>query len=64
MLAHAGAIAAATDLPVSADLESGFGDSPRTVAETIRLAGRRGWPAARSRIPRSAGGIPSPSIGR
>ena len=37
MLAHLGAIAAATDLPVSADLENGFGDDPKTVAETIRL---------------------------
>ncbi|MEO5845406.1 MAG: isocitrate lyase/phosphoenolpyruvate mutase family protein [Caldimonas sp.] len=41
-LAHASAIAAATDLPVSADLENGFGDSPGEVAETIRLAGATG----------------------
>ena len=41
-LAHARAIAAATDLPVSADLENGFGDSPAHVAETIRLAGATG----------------------
>jgi 2-methylisocitrate lyase-like PEP mutase family enzyme len=41
-LAHARAIAAATELPVSADLESGFGDSPAAVAETIRLAGATG----------------------
>jgi 2-methylisocitrate lyase-like PEP mutase family enzyme len=33
------AIAAATDLPLSADLEKGFGDSPEAAAETIRLAG-------------------------
>src|SRR6058998_621054 len=38
-LAHCGAIAAATDLPVSADLEKGFGDTPEAAAETIRLAG-------------------------
>jgi 2-methylisocitrate lyase-like PEP mutase family enzyme len=38
LLAHVSAIAAATDLPVSADLENGFGDSPGTVAETIRMA--------------------------
>jgi 2-methylisocitrate lyase-like PEP mutase family enzyme len=38
MLAHVAQIAAATDLPVSADLENGFGDDPKTVAETIRLA--------------------------
>jgi len=36
------AIVAATDLPVSADLENGFGDSPETVAETIRLAAATG----------------------
>ena len=41
-LAHASAIAAATDLPVSADLENGFGDAPEHVAETIRLAGATG----------------------
>lgn len=35
---HVGAIVSATDLPVSADLENGFGDSPETVAETFRLA--------------------------
>ena len=37
-LAHARAIVGATDLPVSADLENGFGDAPDIVAETIRLA--------------------------
>ena len=37
-LAHCGAIAAATDLPVSADLERGYFDEPAAVAETIRLA--------------------------
>ena len=37
-LAQARAIALATDLPVSADLEKGFGDTPADVAETIRLA--------------------------
>jgi 2-methylisocitrate lyase-like PEP mutase family enzyme len=41
-IAHAAAIAAATDLPVSADLENGFGDDPRTVAETIRMAAAAG----------------------
>jgi 2-methylisocitrate lyase-like PEP mutase family enzyme len=41
-LAHAAAIASATDLPVSADLEYGFGDSPAAVAETIRRAGDTG----------------------
>jgi len=37
-LAHARAIVAAVDLPVSADLEKGFGDAPEAAAETIRLA--------------------------
>lgn len=37
-LAQARAIALATDLPVSADLEKGFGDAPEAVAETIRQA--------------------------
>ncbi|MGH7388634.1 MAG: isocitrate lyase/PEP mutase family protein [Candidatus Rokuibacteriota bacterium] len=37
-LAHARAIVEATDLPVSADLEKGFGDAPPAAAETIRLA--------------------------
>src|SRR5256885_1642203 len=35
-MAHARLIVDATDLPVSADLEKGFGDDPETVAETIR----------------------------
>lgn len=38
VLAYAGAIAAATDLPVSADLQNGFGETPETCAETIRMA--------------------------
>ena len=38
-LANAKAIADATTLPVAADLENGFGDSPQAAAETIRLAG-------------------------
>lgn len=41
-IAMAGMIAAATDLPVSADLENGFGDSASYVAETIRMAGAAG----------------------
>ncbi len=41
-LANAAAIVAATDLPVSADLENGFGDAPETVAETIRLSAETG----------------------
>jgi 2-methylisocitrate lyase-like PEP mutase family enzyme len=41
-LAHARVIVEATDCPVSDDLEKGFGDSPETVAETIRLAAAAG----------------------
>jgi 2-methylisocitrate lyase-like PEP mutase family enzyme len=41
-LAHARVIVEATDLPVSADLEKGFGDAPDIVAETIRLAAEVG----------------------
>jgi 2-methylisocitrate lyase-like PEP mutase family enzyme len=42
VLAHAVEIVAATDLPVSADLEGGFGNDPETVAETFRLAAAAG----------------------
>lgn len=42
MLAHVRDIVSATDLPVSADLESGFGDAPERIAETIRLAAESG----------------------
>ena len=38
-LANARAIVDATDLPVAADLENGYGDAPEAAAETIRLAG-------------------------
>lgn len=38
ILANAHEIVEATDLPVSADLEDGFGDAPETCAETITLA--------------------------
>jgi len=38
-LANARAIVDATDLPVAADLENGYGHTPEAAAETIRLAG-------------------------
>jgi 2-methylisocitrate lyase-like PEP mutase family enzyme len=41
-LTNAAAIASATSLPVSADLENGYGDAPEIVAETIKLAGESG----------------------
>jgi 2-methylisocitrate lyase-like PEP mutase family enzyme len=41
-LAGASSIASAANLPVSADLENGFGDAPEVAAETIRLAAAAG----------------------
>lgn len=41
-LVHARAAAAAVDIPVSADLENGFGHAPAYVAETVRLAAETG----------------------
>jgi 2-methylisocitrate lyase-like PEP mutase family enzyme len=41
-LANARAIVDATSLPVAADLENGYGDSPEAAAETIRLAAESG----------------------
>ena len=41
-LENARAIAAATDLPVAADLENGYGDAPEDAAKTIRLAAEAG----------------------
>jgi 2-methylisocitrate lyase-like PEP mutase family enzyme len=42
MMTHVSAITSATELPVSADLENGFGDSPEIVAETVKLAAAAG----------------------
>jgi 2-methylisocitrate lyase-like PEP mutase family enzyme len=42
MLAHVAAIASATDLPVSADLENGYGEEPDIVAATIARAADAG----------------------
>jgi len=42
MIAHVAQIVSATDLPVSADLQNGFGDDPETVAQTIRMAAAAG----------------------
>jgi 2-methylisocitrate lyase-like PEP mutase family enzyme len=42
MIKHVRDIAAATNLPVSADLENGFGDDPEAAAETINLAAQAG----------------------
>jgi 2-methylisocitrate lyase-like PEP mutase family enzyme len=42
ILANAKSIVDATTIPVSADLQNGFGDDPETCAETIRLAASAG----------------------
>jgi 2-methylisocitrate lyase-like PEP mutase family enzyme len=41
-IANAKAIVDATDLPVAADLENGYGEAPEAAAETIRLAAEVG----------------------
>lgn len=41
-IAHAAELAAATPLPVNADLENGFAESPEDVSETYRLAAGSG----------------------
>lgn len=42
MLGHLSELASATNLPVSADLQNGFGDSPEEVAATIAEASKTG----------------------
>ena len=42
VLAYAERVAACTDLPVTADLEDGYADTPEGIAETIRLAAEAG----------------------
>ncbi|OYD73512.1 UNVERIFIED_ORG: 2-methylisocitrate lyase-like PEP mutase family enzyme [Burkholderia sp. CF145] len=42
MIRHLAELAPSTDLPVSADLENGFGDAPEDAAETIRQAAAAG----------------------
>jgi 2-methylisocitrate lyase-like PEP mutase family enzyme len=42
MMRHVSAIAESTDLPVSADLENGYGDAPEVVAEAISRAAAAG----------------------
>src|SRR5690606_27520305 len=42
LMAHLAEIAAATPLPVNADLENGFGDEPAECARTIELAAAAG----------------------
>src|SRR6185436_836218 len=42
VLAHIRELSAAVDLPITADLENGFGRDPATVADTIRLGAEAG----------------------
>lgn len=42
VIAHVAELSAATDLPLSADLENGFGDQPEDCFETIVLGARAG----------------------
>jgi 2-methylisocitrate lyase-like PEP mutase family enzyme len=42
ILQHIAVLASATELPVNADLENGFGDDPSAAADTIRLAAAAG----------------------
>jgi 2-methylisocitrate lyase-like PEP mutase family enzyme len=42
MIGHVSVLASATELPLSADLENGFSDTPEGAAETIRLAAAAG----------------------
>ena len=45
-ISHCKSLVEATDLPVSADLEKGFGDTPESVAQSILLAGDIGLAGA------------------
>jgi 2-methylisocitrate lyase-like PEP mutase family enzyme len=56
---HGGVIAAATTLPVSADLENGFADDLPGLAETFRRAGQAGLAGASIE---DYGGVPEPVI--
>lgn len=42
VLAHAAELTGATNIPISADLEDGFGDDPKEIAETVRRAAAAG----------------------
>ena len=66
-LQHASDLVAATALPVSADLENGYGDDPDTVAETVRLAceaGVAGLSIEDIRLPTSAAYPFEPAVER
>ena len=52
-LAHVRAIVDATPLPVSGDLENGYGDAPKPSPRPFAWPPKLGWPAHRSRTPRA-----------
>lgn len=58
-IAHAAAIATAVDIPVTADLENGFGDRPEEVRATILLAGEAGIAGGSIE---DATGLPEPAV--
>lgn len=59
MLAHCAAMVRTTDLPVSADLENGYGDAPEAVVQTIRLAAATGLAGCSIEdVPFGRGGAP------
>ena len=61
-LAHAALIASATELPVSADLENGFGDEPADVAATVDGAIGAGSAAVPSKTSRETPRLRSTSL--
>ena len=61
---HLRELCAATSLPVSADLQNGFGDRPDDAAETIRLAAQAGAVGGSIEDASSDGGEPIYDIGR
>lgn len=57
MIARAGEIAAALRVPVSADLEAGYGDKPEDVAQTVRLAVAAGLAGGNIEDAKPGGGL-------
>lgn len=57
MLRRSGEIAAALAVPVNADLEAGYGDTPEAVAETVRLAVAAGLAGGNIEDARPGGGL-------
>ena len=47
VIGHVASVASSTDLPVSADLENGFGDAPEMAAENYSALLRLQWSSRR-----------------